>query len=114
MPGEKAPMITAQFSRNGQLGVTMSEQKTSPGTTNYTLQFWETAHGNASGADIVITNAAKVSGVMMEITSQSLQRQGANWDVADNKPQVRINRLRKRSQPHVWSRSGELATVSGT
>jgi WD40 repeat protein len=85
--GAKTPIITAQFSRNGRVGVTMSEQKTSPGTTNYTLQFWETADGTHRGADIVITNAAKVS---VSDDGNHVAIYATNrvqiWDVVDNKP----------------------------
>jgi WD40 repeat protein len=56
LSGAKVPIVAAEFSHNGHFVATLSGQETSPGTTNYTLQFWETIYGEPRGVDIAITN----------------------------------------------------------
>src|SRR5262249_16241246 len=87
LPTANVPIISADFSRNGQFAVTMFGQEVSSGGTNFVLQVCETTHGTHRGTDIIITNDD--SGISISDDGNYIATYATNlvqiWDVASNK-----------------------------
>jgi len=88
LSGAKVPIVSVDFNHNGHFAVTTAGQETHPGTTNYTLQLWDTTRATLRGADIVITNGARELTIsddgkyIVTFATNMVQI----WDVTENQP----------------------------
>jgi len=116
LSGARVPLISAGISRNGRFVATISGQETTPGITNYTLQFWETTQGQSRGADIVVTNGE--TEISVSADGNYIATYATNivqiWNVAEHKPACAPLILPQSVTAAVFSpRANQLATASG-